>query len=109
MRSDPRAGWFERSEEPAPPWRALLGLPPSFALRDSHIWRGRSKPVAGNPIDEAVEAACHGFGARRFVVAVPAAEPRRDPGQPSERALLVRVFLAWRGAFERCGDRKSVV
>ena len=65
----------------------------------------RCKGIAFEALDEAAPAVGHGLGARRAVVAVPAAEPRADPGKPGERALRPGVPLARGPSFEACPDR----
>src|SRR5205814_3835237 len=72
-------------------------------LRDSHIFLSDSNGIDGCHGGELVPANAHGLWAGWFVVAIPSSEASDDPGEPSERAELVRVFLPRRVAFE-CGS-----
>src|SRR6516164_5205959 len=54
---------------------------------------------------ELVPTGAHGFGPWRFVIAIPAAKPGDDPGQPGQRPRRVWVLLALRLAFQSRPDR----
>src|SRR5207247_2414625 len=71
---------------------------------DSNILLSDSNSIAGCHGGEDVPTGSHGLWPWRFVVAIPTAETGNDPGEPWQRAGLMRIFLALGAAFEGWAD-----
>src|SRR5262249_34311941 len=78
---------------------SLATLSPA-GLRDSRILTLSSKGISLEGGGETVPAVSHSLRSGWFVVAIPAAEPSRNPGDEGKGMGRMRIFLPQRFAFE---------
>src|SRR5579863_5490280 len=94
------------------PYARCDSLSPS-GLRDSHILHSLCKEITFGSFCKPAPTKPHGLRTWRFVVAVPAAEACSDPGEPSKRAYLVRIFLTrslgFKGGADGFGGRDEIL
>ena len=65
------------------------------------MFKGRGDSKTCGHAFELSPSGPHGLGARRFIVAIPAAKSGNDPGQPGQRMRRMGVFLAFGLALQR--------
>src|SRR5258708_17097842 len=95
-------GWGEGSR-----LRIPHPQPSPQRLRDSYILLSHRNSIAACHGGEFVPSSLHGLWAWWFVITIPASEACDDPGEPSECAHFMGIFLTHSFTFQRWTNRSS--